>query len=119
MLLSRCAVLAVCGLVVLVAILLNGVSLVAAFSESTSDATWTLQESGTTSNLTGLVFVDEKRGWAVGEAGTIVSTKDGGEHWVTHVRDTGVNFMAVDFVDAERGWVVGDDLSILATADGG
>ncbi|MCI0642152.1 MAG: YCF48-related protein [Gemmataceae bacterium] len=48
-----------------------------------SGVTWKLKKTGQPLPLHGVYFLDEKRGWAVGELGTIVSTTDGGETWKT------------------------------------
>ncbi len=43
--------------------------------------TWEVQKTGQTLPLHGLCFVNAKRGWAVGELGTILATQDGGKTW--------------------------------------
>ena len=66
-------------------------------------------------------FFDAKTGWAVGEAGTIIRTADGGATWqapTTMPAVTGA-LNAVSFPDAADGWAVGDDAVILHTTDGG
>jgi len=45
-------------------------------------ADWTLQKTGQTLPLHGVFFFDSKLGWAVGDAGTILSTEDGGKTWL-------------------------------------
>ena len=42
---------------------------------------WLSQDSGTTSQLTEVVFTDANTGTAVGESGTILRTTDGGNQW--------------------------------------
>ncbi|MBX9681365.1 MAG: hypothetical protein K2X38_21630 [Gemmataceae bacterium] len=44
-------------------------------------ASWSLKSTGQTLPLNGVHFVDEQRGWAVGAAGTILATIDGGKTW--------------------------------------
>jgi photosystem II stability/assembly factor-like uncharacterized protein len=41
-------------------------------------ANWIQQNSNTTNSITSLFFLDENKGWAVGENGTILSTINGG-----------------------------------------
>lgn len=56
---------------------------------------------------------------AVGDAGTIVRTRDGGGSWASCVSGTSRALYDVDFVDASYGWAVGDGLTVLRTTDGG
>ncbi len=86
----------------------------------------------------GLTFVDELRGWAIGnhfrELPTILHTSDGGESWVSQTEnivledETFVSLGDIAFSSAERGVAVGSvqqDLTIsappaiLSTVDGG
>ena len=63
---------------------------------------------------------DGRRGWAVGEDGTILATADGGQSWQRQASGTSTWLRAVQFLeDGRRGWAVGEDGTILATADGG
>lgn len=57
--------------------------------------------------------------WAVGAAGTLLTSVDGGASWVSSGPKTGVDLTAVDFVDELSGHVVGRDGTYLRTADGG
>ena len=43
---------------------------------------WEARNSGSSSVLNGVRFVDAERGFAVGDAGTILATEDGGSTWV-------------------------------------
>ncbi|MDD5364245.1 MAG: P-loop NTPase fold protein [Gallionellaceae bacterium] len=42
---------------------------------------WQSRPSGTDSDLYGIAFADAQRGWAVGDAGTILNSDDGGQTW--------------------------------------
>ncbi len=55
------------------------VAAIAVSKATNSGAPWRVQSSGTTESLTGVVFVDAKHGWVVGEGGTILVTTSGGE----------------------------------------
>lgn len=77
--------------------------------------------------LQNIWFVDEKRGWAIGEAedtnvggGIIYATQDGGKTWsLQYAGDHNESFLYdIRFADAWNGWVVGDK-AILHTSDGG
>ncbi len=74
----------------------------------------------------GLHFLSPLVGWAVGEGGTIVRTRDGGATWET--QKTGLNLFPllrdVKFVDEQHGYVVGfvprwNRSMILYTENGG
>ncbi|TWT37054.1 Ycf48-like protein precursor [Posidoniimonas corsicana] len=43
--------------------------------------TWAWRRTGVSTPLNAVTFVDDRRGWAVGELGAILATDDGGQHW--------------------------------------
>ncbi|MFQ3591754.1 MAG: YCF48-related protein [Gemmataceae bacterium] len=59
---------------------------------------WQLLPTNQPLPLHGLYFRDEKHGWAVGELGTILATKDGGQSWT--VQQRGGQRLAVLWVHA-------------------
>lgn len=79
--------------------------------------TWKKQDSGITTALYDVHFTDENNGWIVGEFGTILYTKDGGNIWKK--KDTLRGLLAINFPDKEKGWAVGEMGTILHTDDGG
>jgi photosystem II stability/assembly factor-like uncharacterized protein len=86
---------------------------------------WTVQASGTTQHMRGVDFIDENRGWAVGdgagngELGQVRKTVDGGRTW-THLASIGnADLRGVDFVDDQRGWIAGGFGKVFVTTDGG
>lgn len=94
-------------------------TVVASSNVATSTAAWTPQASGTGEALYGVDFVSSTRGWAVGAAGTIITTSDGGTTWTPQASGTINNLNDVDFTDAGNGRAVGDNGTILNTSDGG
>jgi photosystem II stability/assembly factor-like uncharacterized protein len=80
---------------------------------------WERQDSGTEKALMGVAFVTSKIGWAVGEAGTILHTDDGGITWKLQADGTSGYLRSVAFVTAQKGWIVGERGVILRTEDGG
>lgn len=67
-------------------------------------------------------FVNTATGWAVGEAGTILHSLDGGATWSLQASGTALDLSDVHFVDMQHGWAIGaSDFSgiILHTSDGG
>jgi len=73
------------------------------------------------STLTGVSFVDDREGWAVGHAGVVLHSQDGGRSWSLQRSDLGHDqpLLAVHFFDARRGVAVGLWSLVIATRDGG
>lgn len=93
-----------------------------------------LEEHVLGGQLNGVHFTDPKHGWAVGQAGRILATTDGGDTWIE--QDSGGTaeriLSDVWFTDSQHGWISGHDCPfphaerplgcvgvILATSDGG
>lgn len=85
------------------------------FSED-GGATWTLQDSATASGgnaLNSIHFADYSNGYAVGAAGTIIQTTDGGATWAAIVDPSGgADFYSVHVFSQYR-IVCGDDAGEL------
>ena len=81
---------------------------------------WETQLDSAGSWLTGLTFLDQENGWAVGEFGTVWRTQDGGGNW-NHMRKapTPAWLYDVHFIDKKRGWTVGRFETAMSTEDGG
>ncbi len=58
-------------------------------------ATWSLLKTGQPFPLHAVFFFDEKLGWAVGDAGTILGTTDGGKSWTVNQGGTRVAVLCV------------------------
>lgn len=82
-------------------------------------ATWRKQLVPSRDELIHLDFEDEKRGWIVGDKGTILATTDGGLTWTRQRTGTNATLYHVHFIDDERGWAVGERSTILRTTNGG
>jgi photosystem II stability/assembly factor-like uncharacterized protein len=67
-----------------------------------------------------MFFLDAERGWAVGWAGTILRTANGGQTW-EQIRSPAATWSvsSVYFRDAKDGWAVGFAGQILRSRDGG
>ena len=57
--------------------------------------------------------------FAIGEAGIILSSRDGGTQWTQHKIDYKGLFTSFNFVDSETGLFVGHDSTIFRTTDRG
>ncbi|MEM9352943.1 MAG: YCF48-related protein [Planctomycetota bacterium] len=75
-----------------------------------------------------LTFVDALHGWAVGAAGVILHTEDGGKHWARQASGVRATLRVVRFADRQHGWAMGGVRSpytgrssavVLSTEDGG
>ena len=98
---------------------------------STHAAAWERQKTGTFAWLHAVFFVDERRGWAAGGKGALLSTADGGTTWELSKPPTEDAVRDVFFHDAATGWLLCErsmfkpmekDESVsylLKTADGG
>lgn len=80
---------------------------------------WTVQTSGTTSNLSALAFADALHGWLVGDDGTIRHTADGGKTWGKQTSGTTQDLKGVACVSVSQAWAVGSSGVMLRTTDAG
>lgn len=86
---------------------------------SRAELSWTPLTSGTTQWLYDVHFVDKNTGYVVGNAGTILTTTDGGKTWVALTTGTSVNLRSVHFADANNGFAAGANKTIIKTTNGG
>lgn len=84
-----------------------------------AQGTWTTQNSGTSNTLRSVDFFDPVRGWAVGDAGTILHTSNGGATWTQQPTGRTNTLNSVSFVSGSTGWAVGSGGLILRTTDVG
>ncbi|MBV1915283.1 MAG: hypothetical protein KUG72_07855 [Pseudomonadales bacterium] len=84
-------------------------------------STWTQANSPTQMLLTGIDFIDNMKGWAVGHDSVILGTEDGGKNWniLFEAPDIEKPLLDVVFFDAQNGLVVGAYGLIMRTSDGG
>lgn len=71
--------------------------------------------------LTSVFFLDDKRGWAAGHDGTILTTADAGETWQLQREEPGKErvLLSVWFENALHGLAIGQFGLVLETDDGG
>ncbi len=77
---------------------------------------WEVQTTGQPLPLHGLFFIDERRGWAVGEFGTVLKTEDGGKTW--RIQRRGGHRAAVLFVHARPSGLPADTVAVLGGQEG-
>jgi photosystem II stability/assembly factor-like uncharacterized protein len=69
--------------------------------------------------LFGLDFIDEKKGWVVGDNGNISFTDNGGQTWKNQISGVENEIYSVDFRNSLEGYAVGGKGLILRTDNGG
>lgn len=79
----------------------------------------TTRSGGEEKDFAGVHFVDRQHGWIVGDAGTILSTGDRGETWLSQKSRVPNGLTDVQFLDGQNGWVVGRRGVVLRTVNGG
>ncbi len=91
---------------------------------SQAQSTWQIINSPVNENFMSVCFTDEMHGWIISETGTVVSTSDAGNSWVSsHIPN--VYYESIHFSDNEHGCIVGweetlaDSSLILVTSNGG
>jgi photosystem II stability/assembly factor-like uncharacterized protein len=86
------------------------------FHSADHGATWEMLRTGQPLPLHAVHFLNDKRGWAAGEMGTILGTTDGGKTWT--VQRQGGMRAAVLFVHAQAKSVPLDTVAALGGEDG-
>ncbi|HZH98005.1 MAG TPA: YCF48-related protein, partial [Fimbriimonadaceae bacterium] len=82
-----------------------------------SGVTWQPLPSGTTANLRGLYFIDDFRGWAVGDE--VLLTTNAGRTWQKGVRSGNLSTLNdIDMINAAQGFACGEGV-LMQTGDGG
>jgi photosystem II stability/assembly factor-like uncharacterized protein len=90
------------------------------FCTGADSAGWCWQNPLPQGNLIGeQAWFDEKRGWAVGESGTILKTVDGGATWQPQASGVDAPLRTVLIVSPTVVWVGGDNGLLVITEDGG
>ncbi|CAN7462568.1 YCF48-related protein [Variovorax sp. LjRoot130] len=70
--------------------------------------------------LNAVYFVTASTGWAVGDRGTVLTTRDGGSTWVAQSSGVDDDLRDVQFSsNGQQGWAVGWSERVIITSDGG
>ena len=81
--------------------------------------TWQRQRAPSSSELIHVDFDNDRRGWIVGDGGTILSTDNAGDTWTRQNSGTTLTLYHVDFRGDKKGLAVGAKGTLLRTMDGG
>ena len=85
-------------------------------------AQWVQQNSGTNQNLYDIEFINDKTGWAVGDAGVVIKTIDGGMNWINIPNPTpsiSPNLWSVEPIDSNIVYVTSSGDFIMKSTNGG
>lgn len=85
-------------------------------SSTDGGSTWNTARTGVTTPITAIDFVDESRGWVVGELGVVLTTRDGGLTWRT--QRGAERRAAAGFVSATLADLPTELLALTAAAEG-
>lgn len=83
---------------------------------------WLAQNSGTNQNLYDIEFLNDRIGWAVGDAGVVIKTTNGGTNWI-NVPNPSIQYggimWSIQPIDSEVVYAVAGYDFIMKTANGG
>lgn len=85
-------------------------------------AQWIAQNSGTNENLYDIEFLNDQTGWAVGDAGVIIKTTNGGDNWINVPNPSPLyspNLWSVFIIDSNIVYVTSGKDLIIKTTNGG
>ena len=82
-------------------------------------AQWVQQNSGVTTSLLDIDFINENTGWACGDGGVVVKTTNGGVNWVQQNTGLFKRLEGIDAVDANTIYSVGWFQTIIKSTNGG
>lgn len=87
------------------------------FFSSDGGVTWAKRTADV--SLKAVSVPDATHAWAVGAAGTILASTDGGQSWTPQASGTTSDLGSVSFIDALHGWACAADGSVLVSTDDG
>ncbi len=80
--------------------------------------TWHTQWRGT-GDINDVYFVDDQTGYAVGNGGRFMRTRDGGRFWHYEALPGAPDWQAVFFADSQHGWIAGEGGRLWASGSAG
>lgn len=85
-------------------------------------AQWIQQNSGTNRNLYDIEFINDKTGWALGDAGIVIKTTNGGMNWMNVPNPSPAlspNLWSVEPIDSNIVYVTSSGDFIMKSTNGG
>lgn len=98
------------------------ISIIICISLQIGEAQWMQQNSGTNENLYDIEFINDQTGWAVGDAGVVIKTTNGGTNWVNVQNPSGQlspNLWTVVPIDSSIIYVTSGQDFAMKTINGG
>lgn len=80
--------------------------------------TWIFQ-SGPPGSYNDILFLNDQKGWVVGDSGLLGHTEDGGEYWTRQTNPDPNSLYRVFFLNENVGWTIGTQGTILETTNSG
>ena len=80
---------------------------------------WIQQNSGVSSSLKKIVFVNSNTGFVCGSVGKILKTTNGGTNWSALTSGTSNDLYSITFADSVNLWACGASGTIIKTTNGG
>ncbi len=84
-----------------------------------TEGTWVRQSTPVNEDLHSVCFTDENNGFAAGDKGTLLVTRNGGSVWQRLTLPVTENFLKIYFSDALNGWIAGTKGVLLHSPDEG
>ena len=87
-----------------------------------AEGQWIAQNSGTDQNLYDIEFINDKTGWAVGDAGVVIKTTNGGTNWINVANPSpslNPNLWSVAPIDSNIVYITSGKDLIIKTTNGG
>ena len=81
-------------------------------------STWATNPIPSHNDLTRLRHNGPRSVWAIGTAGTVLQSTDGGTQWQRKAGAEDITYSNVTFADSNKGWMLGDG-AVYHTTDGG
>src|SRR5581483_8475059 len=83
-------------------------------------AQWTIAfQDRTKRDLNGVFFLDQNRGWIIGDGGIIHASQDSGLQWSPLNARVNTNLNDVFFRNPNEGWLIASGALIMRTQDAG
>jgi photosystem II stability/assembly factor-like uncharacterized protein len=83
-----------------------------------SSEEWIFQ-SGPAGSYNDIFFLNDQKGWVVGDSGIFGHTEDGGENWTQQSNPDTNSLYGTFFSNQNMGWAIGAQGTILKTTNGG